>query len=121
MCIRDRLKKETPILGELRQMITREDSDDGDGNSAEARRKRRERDRKRYVPFVVSYCNYWKVPLHKTIQRIKSIFQSLKWLRIPMAYKRFPNVTELLQADLVGKLNKQVESLDFRTLNCNCR
>ena len=37
-----------------------------------------------------------------------------------MSYHKFPNLRERLQADLGGKLNKNVGSLDFDTLPCNC-
>jgi hypothetical protein len=38
-----------------------------------------------------------------------------------MSYHRFLNLRELFQGDLNAKLTKNVISLDFQTLNCNCR
>ena len=37
-----------------------------------------------------------------------------------MSYHKFPNLREQLQADLGSKLIKNVGSLDFDTLPCNC-
>ena len=113
---------EPPTLEEMKEKSTSTNALGEHNESAAAKkRKQQERNRKRCVPFVVSFCHYWKVPIHKTLQRIKKNFPGLSWLRITMAYKRFQNVTELFQADLNTKLNRQVESLDFATLPCNCR
>ena len=41
------------------------------------------------------------------------------WLRTSMLYHKFSNLQEQFKADLGGKLNKNVGSLDFDTLPCN--
>ena len=38
-----------------------------------------------------------------------------------MSYRRFTNLRELFQADLSAKLTTNVKSLDFMSLDCNCR
>ena len=37
-----------------------------------------------------------------------------------MSYHRFPNLGEILQGDLVGKLRKGIGSKDFLNCECNC-
>ena len=44
----------------------------------------------------------------------------MKWLRVSMSYHKFPNVRELLQADLTMKFTKELEVTDFMGLPCNC-
>ena len=38
-----------------------------------------------------------------------------------MSYHRFTNLREIFQGDLSGKLVEEVTSMDFKTLDCNCR
>ena len=38
-----------------------------------------------------------------------------------MSYHRFTNLREMFNGDLTCKLNRNVESLNFKTLPCNCR
>ena len=92
------------------------------GDTVEAKiKKRRERDRKRAIYFKIGFNNYWRKPVHKTISDIKRKFESLNWLCVSMSYHRFPNLRELFQGDLNGKINKDLVSLDYRNLPCNCR
>jgi hypothetical protein len=37
-----------------------------------------------------------------------------------MSYHRFPNLREILAADLVSKLTEGAESMDFMVRKCNC-
>ena len=70
--------------------------------------------------FCVGYTNAWPVPIHILIKEAKERF-GLTWLRFGMSYHRFTNLRELLQGNLTTKLNKDVTSLDFQPLECNCR
>ena len=83
--------------------------------------KRKAKDRKRMTFFKIGYSDFWKRPIHTIINEIKKKFPSLSWLRIGMSYHRFLNIRELLQGDLGSKLSKGIQSLDFATLQCNCR
>ena len=40
-------------------------------------------------------------------------FHELKWILVRMSYHRFPNICEILQVDLVGKLRDVIRSKDF--------
>ena len=58
---------------------------------------------------------------HTRIGEIQKKYKSLSWIRTSMSYHRFPNMRELFSADLSRKLLENVKSLDFETLDCNCR
>ena len=70
--------------------------------------------------FKIGYCDFWKKLIHKIINETKSKFPGLSWLRVSMSYHQFCNVHQLLQEDLGTKLSKNLQSLDFATLPCNC-
>ena len=82
--------------------------------------QQKDRDRKRSTFFCVGHSNAWKIPIHQTIKRLKNSF-GLTWIRTSMSHHRFTNLRELLNGDLTTKLNKEVISLDFQRLECNCR
>ena len=72
--------------------------------------------------FCVGYSNAWgKKAIHTRIGEIQKKYKSLSWIRTSMSYHRFPNMRELFSADLSRKLLENVKSLDFETLDCNCR
>ena len=76
----------------------------------------------RNVYFVHGHSKFWsnlKEPIHKIITKaFKS--NNLDWLRIRMTYRRYTNISELLQSDLSKKLNKDLVSLDYMERPCNC-
>ena len=77
---------------------------------------------KRCVHFVMGFSNFWSnlpEPLHRTIDRVLKT-NNLTWLRTRMAYRKYSNLGELFNADLVTKLNKDLISLDFMKRPCNC-
>ena len=78
------------------------------------------KDRKRMTFFKIGYCDFWKKLIHKIINETNRKFPCLSWLRVGMSYHRFCNIRELLQGDLNSKLYKNLQSLDFATLPCNC-
>lgn len=81
----------------------------------------KQRQRNRTVFFCIGYSSIWKKPIHKILKDIRNEFEGLKWLKISMSYHRFPNVREIISGDLSNKILEDVESLDFKTLECNCR
>ena len=47
--------------------------------------------------------------IYSVIKRIKK-YHGLKWLRVKMSDHRFPNLGEILQGDMLGKLRKRIRS-----------
>ena len=86
-----------------------------------ARNKKQQRNHSRKVYFCIGYSKVWqgKHAIHAKIKNLRDKY-NLLWLRTFMSYHKFPNLREQFQADLGGKLNKNVGSLDFDTLPCNC-
>ncbi|KAL3903836.1 MAG: hypothetical protein SGARI_005202, partial [Bacillariaceae sp.] len=84
-------------------------------------KKRREKDRKRAIWFKIAFCESWKQPIHKMIQKVKKRFPLLSWIRVSVSYTRFTNLRECFQGDLNSQLLDSVRSLDFETLDCNCK
>jgi hypothetical protein len=81
----------------------------------------RDRERNRSVYFCIGYSKLWKEPIHKILKKLRNQFD-LKWLRVSMSYHCFPNMREMLQGDLLKKLTKGIESMDFKVRDCcNCR
>jgi hypothetical protein len=109
--------EQAPTLGMLKAAIEQSEN----STTPNWLKKRRERDNKRAIWFKIGFSNYWRVPIHKTIKRVKGKFNSLKWLRVKMSYHRFTNLRELFQGDLTAKINAGLKSIDFEELKCNCR
>ena len=86
-----------------------------------AEEKKMKRSKSRQAYFCIGYSKAWKGKhaIHAKIKILRDRY-NLLWLRTSMSYHKFPNLREQLQADLGGKLNKNVGSLDFDTLPCNC-
>jgi hypothetical protein len=80
----------------------------------------RAKQRKISVYFCIGYLKFWEEPIHKLLKKLRNKFY-LKWLRILMSYHRFPNLREMLQGDLSIKLTDNIESMDFKARECNCR
>ena len=75
----------------------------------------------RQVYFCVGICDTWKGKnaIHSTIKKLQ-MKHNLPWLRLSMSYHKFPNLREILQGDLNGKILKGIGSRDFEPLPCNC-
>ena len=87
-----------------------------------AEHEKRKKKRSRASFFCVGYSNAWgKKAIHTRIGEIQKKYKSLSWIRTSMSYHRFPNMREVFSADLSRKLLENVKSLDFETLDCNCR
>ena len=76
--------------------------------------------RKRQVYFCIGYSSIWKTKIHRTLDKIRKKYKTLNFLRISMSYHRFPNLREIFQGDLQGKLNQGITSKDFINEECNC-
>ena len=53
------------------------------------------------------------------IKRLRNA-HDLKWLRVRISYYRFPNLGEVLQGDMIGKLRKGTRSKYILDRECNC-
>ena len=69
--------------------------------------------------FIMSFSKFWKYPVHKSITNLKDEF-GLQWLRVSMAYKRFPNLWDFFNGDLSSKLMKGIVSQKNCMRKCNC-
>ena len=90
----------------------------------EMKKKAKEKKRKRDTFFCigVSKCSqhtHKHPPFHAIIKKLRDNY-NLKWLRVSMSYHRFPNLGQAFQGDLCSKLIKNVNSLDFGDMPCNC-
>ena len=69
---------------------------------------------------MIGHARFWaKFNIAKIIRRLAKKF-NLTYLHFSMAYRRFTNLQEKFRGDLVAKVNKDVESLDFMDHPCNC-
>ena len=69
--------------------------------------------------FVVGFSKFWRIPIHRIIKELRDQFQ-LQWLCVSMAYKRFLNVQDLFNGDLISKIMCDIQSQDFIYQTCNC-
>ena len=67
---------------------------------------------KRNIFFSLAGSKLWPTSVWKLIKKIRDK-HDLQRLRIRMSYHTFPNFGQLLQADLIKKLNKGIYSLDY--------
>ena len=92
----------------------------------EERRKNSENEKEnsrkdnRTIYFVLSHSKIWgNSTVPRTIKKLRKRYK-LNWLRVQMAYSRFPNIREKFNRDLVTKINKGIECRDFCSRDCNC-
>ena len=110
--------KEFPDIPRMHELWKKNKRDEKKKINGEKKKKRD----KRCVYFVMGFSKFWSnmlEPLHRTIDRILST-NNLKWLRTRVSYRKYSNLGELFNADLVTKLNKDLLSLDFMKRPCNC-
>ena len=106
-----------PTLAEALQSIHEQEASTPISNH-ERRKKTRAQARTTY--FCMGKVAGWKTPPWVTIQRAQKDY-NLSWLRMSMSYHRFPNFKEILNADLVSKLRRNIISRDFQNEECNCK
>ena len=98
--------KNFPTLKELW-----EDADEREKKKKE-KRKRKKGGGSCNAYFCIGFSQLWREKIHSVIKRLQNV-HDLKWLRVRMSYHRFPNLGEVLQGDMVGKLRKGTGSKDF--------
>ena len=74
----------------------------------------------RKIYFVIGHSPFWAS--NSILQTIQKFWKkhALPFLRVSMAYRRYMDLWERFCGNLLAKLNKDVESLDFKKLLCNC-
>ncbi len=82
--------------------------------------QQRERDARRTIYFCIGISNAFTKPIWQLIHDLKTK-HDLQWLRVKMSYHRFSNMKEVFASDLLSKLNHDIQSMDFASLECNCR
>lgn len=61
-----------------------------------------------------------KHPLfHQIVTKLRNKY-NLTWLQVSMSYHKFPNLGQQFQSDLTQKLTKEMRSMYFMELPCNC-
>ena len=73
----------------------------------------------RNVYFCVSYSRFFSTSIHRVIDGLEKVF-NLSWLRVRMYYHRFNNLAELLNGDLIAKIDWGIFSKDLMDRECNC-
>ena len=86
----------------------------------ESCQKSTRRSDKRSIHFVNAYSGgFLKTSVFAILKRLKRKYK-LKWFRFRVVYSRFPNLEELIQADLRRKLNEGITSDHYGDRACNC-
>ena len=93
-------------------------------NSDEREKKKKKPKRKkgggsRNASFCIGFSQLWQEKIHSVIKILQKA-HGLKWLRVRMSYHRFPNLGEVLQGDMIGKLRKGIGSKYLLDRECNC-
>ena len=83
------------------------------------KRKRKKGGGSRNAYFCIGFSQLWREKIHSVIKRVRNA-HDLKWFRVRMSYHIFPNLGEVLQGDMIGKLRKGIGSKDFLDRECNC-
>jgi len=109
-----------PTLEEAMKLVKeRDDHYDSDADSVQTQPETFVPGRDTFAK--IGFSHFWSVPIHVKLKELRTKY-GLGWLRLKMAYHRFPNVHELFQADLSAKVMAGIESRDFlQTEECNCR
>jgi hypothetical protein len=111
-----KLNWEVPTLKEANQQLEIKEN-----RTVMKSKKKRERERKRKVFFVIGFSKFWPKPIPMIIDEILKNFPSLKWLRYSISYKKFPCISQLIQGDLMRKVNENITTEEEERKVCNCR
>eukprot|EP00957_Ditylum_brightwellii_P179032 13637317-Ditylum_brightwellii.AAC.1 len=87
--------------------------------SKDAEKKRRKDEQRIY--FVIGHAHFCAKFNIAGIMKHLAKKCNLTYLCFSTAYRRFTNLQEKFQGDIVAKVNEEVESLDFIDCPCNCR
>ena len=66
--------------------------------------------------FRIGFSQLWREKIHSVIKKLRKS-HGLKWLRLRMSCHIFPNLGEIPQGDMVGKLREGIESEIFYIMN----
>ena len=81
--------------------------DNADEREKKKKEKRKmKRGGKHNAYFCIGFSQLWREKIHSVIKKLRK-YHDLKWLRVRMSYNIFPNIGEILQGDLVGKLRER--------------
>ena len=74
---------------------------------------------KRDTYFCIWLSQLWQEKIHSFIKRLQK-HHGLRWIRVRIYYHWFPNLGEILQGDIVGKIRKRIGLKYFLNLECKC-
>lgn len=75
---------------------------------------------KRPIKFITAFSGgFLRKPVYKILKQCRDN-NELWWLRIKVIYSRFTNLEEMVQADLMSKIDSGIESIDLMNRPCNC-
>ena len=113
------LPKTYPTLKEavdkLKEAETERNSVDG-----QRKKKAREKDHKRATFLVLGHStNFWETPVGGMVKKLVKK-HDVTWLRFKMANSRYPNLGEMLEADLSSKVMADIVDANMVDSPCNC-
>ena len=93
-------------------------------NTDEREKKKKEKRKskrggKHNAYFCMGFLQLWQEKIHSVSKKLRR-YHDLKWLQVRMSYHIFPNIGEIPQGDLVGKLREGIGSKDILNCKCNC-
>jgi hypothetical protein len=107
---------EVPYLSEINEQLKIKDN-----KTTLKIKKKSERERKKKVFFIIGFSTFWPKSIPKIIDETLKNFPSLKWLRYSISYKKFPCISQLIQGNLMRKINEDITTVDEEKKECNCR
>ena len=114
---------QAPTLQEYHtNLLANNNTEDNDSITPEEllkKKHRQERDRKRCIYFVVGKSTIWQTSISARIKRLAAE-HNIKGLRFKMAYQKFSNFGEKLNADLNNKVMANIIDFDLMDRKCNC-
>jgi hypothetical protein len=108
------VKSKSPTLHYMKQCI------DLTNSTKEMKKTERQCEKQRSIFLHRFFDHLAKTSPPSSIESHKER-HNLQWLRVSMSYHRFPNMRDIFQSQLSAKMIENVESLDFKTRDCNCR
>ena len=73
---------------------------------------KRKRGGRRNSYFFIGFSQLWREKIYSVIKKLQKS-HGLQWLRVKMSYHRFPNIDEILQGDMIGKLKEGIGLKDL--------
>ena len=89
------------------------------GRKSKSKSKRKKGGGSHNAYLCIGFSQLWQEKIHSVIKILQKS-HGLKCLQVIMSYRRFPNLGELLQVDMIGKFRKGIGSKDFLDCECNC-